>query len=105
MPLFRKREKQPEAATGPASLFAVAPPGGRTYRIRDFGYDIRIPEGWRMGGEDQGGKGRPIFYRERDPHGAVRITRLQPEGDPIESARGASEKIRGMKGVMDFQTE
>jgi len=58
-----------------------------------------------MGGEHREGKGRPVFYRERDPNGAVRITRLQPEGDPIESARGASEKTRGMKGVMDFQTE
>ena len=58
-----------------------------------------------MGGEDQGGKGRPIFYRERDPSGAVRITRLRPEGDPIESARVASEKARGTEGVMDFQEE
>lgn len=105
MLLFRRKEKQPGLAPTPTEPFVVAPRGGRVFRMRDFGYQIWIPEGWRMGGEESEGRNQPIFFRERKPNGAVRISQLQDQRDPIASVLRMCEKARGKGGVMDFQSE
>lgn len=74
-------------------LWAPAPLGGREFYIVRGGYKIWVPEGWRIGREkdDKEPQGmRTTWWRVKDPHGAVRVSRYwNTSGNPREPAMEA----------------
>ena len=92
-------------------LWSPAPPGGRVYHVARLSFEIWIPEGWRMGWEqdskEPGGK-RTTWWRVKNPHGSVRATRYYPsmgsEFMPIHAARVETQKRREST-AKDVQSE
>lgn len=83
-------------------LWASAPPGGRLFHVPRDGFKIWIPEGWRMGyGTDDKDPQKQIlsWWRVKDPHGAVRVTRYWNNSgkpfEPLMEARREGEIRRG----------
>ncbi len=86
-------------------LWAVAPTGGRTYCLPTSSLRVWVPEGWKTAKEtdDRDGKPRPIFFREGNPHGALRISTMWPTTarpyDFGSEARAALTHRRSMERV------
>jgi len=92
-------------------LWSVAPLGGRVFRAPMYGLEIWIPVGWRMAKENDArdGKPRPTFYRERDPHGAVRVSTMwrtiEKSANPVAEARVRADEGRKTMGVEGVEVE
>jgi len=94
-------------ASNPSRLLTAAPVGGRIIPFKDF--EIWIPEGWRMDWEpnDTDPDRKPVWYREKDPHGGLRIRlyNVIPTPDKprnvLNDARAEAEKRKTLPDVKD----
>jgi hypothetical protein len=92
-------------------LWEVAPPGGRVVQALMYGLNIWVPEGWKMAKENDSkdGKPKPTFYRDRNPHGALRISTMWRKADMtvdvLKEADENAEKGRTTPGVDGVEIE
>lgn len=101
------------AQSNPSRLLTAAPSGGRIIHFDQTGFDIWIPEGWKMDWEPNSTDPdrNPVWYREKNPNGGVRIrvyTNKPIPGktrDLFEEARAEAEKRRGIAGVDKVQLD
>lgn len=91
-------------------LLTTAPTGGRIVRFDQPGFEIWIPEGWKMQWEPNSADPNrtPVWFRERDPHGGLRLRVQTYKGapkpwDPLGEARketDARRKREDMESVL-----
>ncbi len=92
-------------------IWDIAPSGGQIAYVPARRFKIWVPEGWRMAREiaAEDGKPRPTFYRNNNPHGAVRVTTLwRNTNEPRDvgaEARAEAERRRRTQGVENVAVE
>lgn len=93
---------QDEGTRSSSRFLTTAPSGGRIIHFEQPGFDIWIPEGWKMGWEPNADDPNrtPVFYREKNPHGGLRLRvatyKSTPEKpwDPLRQAKSEAELRR-----------
>ncbi len=97
-----------------SDLSSPSPSGGRAFRVTSRGYQIWIPESWRMDSEpdpEHPNDKFPIWYREPNGIGTLRVTALRIGGngqnryDPGALAREQFERYNARPNVKDCQLE
>jgi hypothetical protein len=102
-----------DAENNPSRLLTTAPAGGRIIHFDQPGFDIWIPEGWKMDWEPNSTDPQrsPIWHRDKDPHGAVRIRVFENKPlpgrsrDSFEEARAEAQKRREIDRVSDVHID
>jgi hypothetical protein len=101
-----------ERAVDSSQLFTTAPIGGRIMRFEQPGFEIWIPEGWKMQWEPNATdlNRTPVWFRERDPHGGLRLRVQTYKGaptpwDPLGEARKEADARRKREGVESVQLD
>jgi len=101
------------AENNPSRLLTPAPAGGRIIHFDQPGFDIWIPEGWKMDWDPNSTDPQrtPIWHRDKDPHGAVRIRVYNNKPIPgksrdvLEEAREEARKRREINDVSSVELD
>jgi len=104
---------QDDGADNSSRVLRTAPSGGRIIRFDQPGFEIWIPEGWKMSWEPNANDPNrtPVWYREKSPHGGLRLRVVSYRGgpempwNPSEQARREADTRRKREGAMKVSLE